>query len=98
MQHGVPLAERASLAVLAGQPHAVALRGHAGQGQQFGRGPVQRLFAPAIARRFSSNPLQLAVEVETFGHGASDSQVLRQFGRGSTPVSTSSTKHSSWPM
>ena len=65
MDHGMAMAERAALAVLARQPHPHALRGKARQRQRLGGRPVERLPSPRHLLTALEKLLNLGVRLKT---------------------------------
>jgi hypothetical protein len=80
VDHGMPVAERATLAVLPGYPHPQALGGKRRQRQGFGRRPVERLSTPRHLLAALEKLLDLGMRLESLGKGHEPvEQVLEHF-------------------
>ena len=75
VQHGVALAERAALGILAGEANRMTFDGQRREGERFGGRPIERLFALGHFLAALDRLLQLLVEMKVLGN---DGQLLEQ--------------------
>ena len=86
MQYGVALAEGSPLAVLAGQPHALAGIGRRREGECLGRGPVERPLAFRHLGAGGDEAAEVAVQVEALGQLDHSSQIAAELRFGNPRV------------